>query len=215
MEKQLLVLDKEIELLKKDSFVKGIMLIGSVSYGIANKYSDLDLIVLCDKDQFVVKEVDGITVEIHYSKYETLLHRLESNPIEVYKYLYSKIILDNGSLKALIEKAKNIYQNYQTPIKEKDNIKYWLKATKIKLISALENKDELKLSYLLSTNTWKLLEGLFAINNKPMPPSSLTYYLSKDMNIELDYWFTKLLIGNVLDRAESMIKLIDFVNEKL
>lgn len=215
MEKQLLVLDKEIELLKKDTSVKGIMLIGSVSYGTANKYSDLDLIVLCAKDEFFVKEVDGITVETHYSKYETLLRKLESNPIEVYKYLYSKIILDNGSLKALIEKAKKIYQNYQTPIKEKENIKYWLKATKIKLISALEKKDELKLSYLLSTNTWKLLEGIFAINNKPIPPSSLTYYLSKDMHIELDDWFTKLLIGNVLDKTESMIKLIDFVNEKL
>lgn len=215
MEKQLLVLDKEIELLKKDTSVKGIMLIGSVSYGTANKYSDLDLIVLCDKDEFYTKEVDRITVELHYSKYETLLRKLESNPIEVYKYLYSKIILDNGSLKSLIEKAKKIYQNYQTPIKEKENIKYWLKATKIKLISALEKKDELKLSYLLSTNTWKLLEGLFAINNKPMPPSSLTYYLSKDMHIELDDWFTKLLIGNVLDKTDSMIKLIDFINEKL
>lgn len=215
MEKQLLVLDKEIELLTKDNSVKGIMLIGSVSYGTANKYSDLDLIVLGDKDEFYTKEVDGITVEIHYSKYVTLLHKLESNPIEVYKYLYSKIILDNGSLKTLIEKAKNTFQNYQTPINEKENIKYWLKATKIKLISALENKDELKLSYLLSTNTWKLLEGIFAINNKPIPPSSLTYYLSKDMHIEYDDWFTKLLIGNVLDRTESMIKLIDFVNEKL
>ena len=149
MEKQLLVLDKEIELLTKDNSVKGIMLIGSVSYGTANKYSDLDLIVLCDKDEFYTKEVDRITVELHYSKYETLLRKLESNPIEVYKYLYSKIILDNGSLKALIEKQPDYARNF-----------------KFSIIEVFLNKDDTSPYILEREKYWKSVfeTGIFGYN---------------------------------------------------
>ena len=49
-------------------------------------------------------------------------------------------------------------------IKIMDNICYWLSSTKIKLISAIDSNDELKMSYLLSTNSWKVLEGIWAKN---------------------------------------------------
>ena len=215
MKKQLLVLDKEIELLKKDSFVKGIMLIGSVSYGTANKYSDLDLIVLCDKDEFYTKEVDGITVEIHYSKYETLLHKLESNPIEVYKYLYSKIIFDNGEYAKLYNTAKDIYDNYKTSNKERESIAYWLSSTKSKLTCAINCNDLTRISYLVATNTWKLLEGIYAINDKPVPPSSLVFNKHKSLELPIDNWFERLLTEDTLSRADTMIKIIDIICSKL
>ena len=104
MKKQMIILDKEIELLRRDPFVKGVMLMGSVAYGSASDDSDLDILVLCNKNEFVTREENGITVEIHYSTYEKLNSKLDKIPMEVYKYLYSKIIFDdeNNSFKILL-----------------------------------------------------------------------------------------------------------------
>ena len=37
-----------------------------------------------------------------------------------------------------------------------------------------------------ATNTWKVLEGVWAINNKPIPPSSLTFNTHNILNLPLD-----------------------------
>lgn len=211
MKRQLEILKCESSLLKQDKSVGGVILMGSVAYGTATDDSDLDILVLCDKDEFVTKYVDGILVEIHFQKFETLLKKLESNPMEVYKYLYSKVIFDNGKFTELLNKAKEIYTNYTTPEKEREGIVYWLSSVKIKLLSAIKSGDITKLSYLISINTWKVLEGVWAVNNKPMPPSSLAYNTYNKLDLPLENWFEKLFVGDVFARAETMIKVIDII----
>lgn len=212
MEKQLDILEKELQILKKNEKVEAVLLIGSVAYGTATDDSDLDLIVISNEDRFESKYIENILVEIHFHKYRTLLNRLENNPVEVYKYLYSKIIFDNGQLEKLIAKAKEIYNSYCAPDKEKEEICYWLSATKIKLLSAINSNDEMKVSYLLSTNTWKVLEGVWAKNNKPMPPSSIAFVKNNELTcVPCDNWFNKLLVGNNLSRANYMIDTIDWI----
>ena len=95
-----------MQILKKNEKVEAVLLIGSVAYGTATDDSDLDLIVISNKDRFESKYVENILVEIHFHKYSTLVKRLNNNPNEVYKYLYSKIIFDNGQLKKLIARQK-------------------------------------------------------------------------------------------------------------
>lgn len=211
MRKQLEILDKEIELLQQDKSIRGIMVIGSVAYGTATDDSDLDILVLCDKDEFVSKYVDNILVEIHFQKHMTMKKRLESNSMEVYKYIYSKIIIDDGEIAQLSAEAHEIYNNYKTPNKEKENIVYWLSATKSKLLSAIKNNDVIKVSYLVATNTWKVLEGVWAINNKPIPPSSLTFNTHNILSFPLDNWFEDLFVEDILSRANTMIKIIDII----
>lgn len=211
MKRQLEILKCESSLLKQDKSVGGVILMGSVAYGTATDDSDLDILVLCDKDEFVTKYVDGILVEIHFQKFETLLKKLESNPMEVYKYLYSKVIFDNGKFTELLNKANEIYINYTTPEKEREGIIYWLSSVKIKLLSAIKSGDITKLSYLISINTWKVLEGVWAVNNKPMPPSSLAYNTYNKLDLPLEIWFEKLLVGDVFARAKTMIKVIDII----
>lgn len=212
MEKQLDILEKELQILKKNEKVEAVLLIGSVAYGTATDDSDLDLIVISNEDRFESKYIENILVEIHFHKYRTLLNRLENNPVEVYKYLYSKIIFDNGQLEKLIAKAKEIYNSYCAPDKEKEEICYWLSATKIKLLSAINSNDEMNVSYLLSTNTWKVLEGVWAKNNKPMPPSSIAFVKNNELTcVPCDNWFNKLLVGNNLSRANYMIDTIDWI----
>ena len=211
MKKQLEILDKEIDLLQQDKSTRGIMLMGSVAYGTATDDSDLDILVLCDKDEFISKYVENILVEIHFQKLDTMRKKLESNPMEVYKYLYSKIIIDDGELIELSAKAHELYNNYKTPDKEKKNIIYWLSATKSKLLSAIKSNDNVKISYLVSTNTWKVLEGVWAINNKPIPPSSLAFSTYSVLSLPLDNWFEGLFVEDTLSRANTMKTIIDII----
>ena len=215
MKKHLDILESEVKKLKQNKNVKGVLLIGSVAYGMATDNSDLDLIVISNENKFVSEYVDGILVEKHFGKYSILLKRLENNPVEVYKYLFSKIIFDNGELNKLIAKAKEIYNSYCTPDKEKEEICYWLSATKIKLLSAINSNDEMKVSYLLSTNTWKVLEGVWAKNNKPMPPSSIAFVKNNELAcVPCDNWFNKLLVADNFSRANYMIDTIDWICER-
>lgn len=215
MKKQLDILEKELQILKKNEKIEAVLLIGSVAYGTATDNSDLDLIVISNEDRFESKYVENILVEIHFHKYSTLVKCLNNNPNEVYKYLFSSIIFDNGQLEKLIAKAREIYNSYCIPDKEKEEICYWLSATKIKLLSTINSNDEIKISYLLSTNTWKVLEGVWAKNNKPMPPSSIAFVKNSELTcVPCDNWLSKLLVGNNLSRANTMIRIIDWICER-
>jgi len=211
MQKQLAILEKEIGLLRQDKSNRGIMLMGSVAYGTATDDSDLDILVLCNKDEFISKYVENVFVEIHFQKLDTLRKKLESNPMEVYRYIYSRIIVDDGKLAELSAEAHNIYCNYKTPDKEKKNIVYWLSATKSKLFSAIKSNDDMRISYLVSTNTWKVLEGVWAMNNKPIPPSSLVFHTHNVLSLPLDNWFEGLFVEDTLSRANTMITIIDII----
>lgn len=212
MKKQLAVLEKEIEILKQNKKAEAVLLTGSVAYGTATDDSDLDLIVISNENRFVSKYTDGILVEIHFNKFDTLIKRLESNPSEVYKYLYSKVIFDNGSLAKLMSRANEVYDSYSASKKDMESISYWLSSTKIKLIAAINSNDEMKISYLLSTNTWKVLEGVWARNDKPMPPSGLAFAKHAELKyIPYDKWFNGLLMGNCISRAKAMLDIIDWV----
>lgn len=211
MKKQLEILNSEVALLKQDKHIQSVILMGSVAYGLATDDSDLDILVLCDRDDFVSKYVDGVLVEIHYQKHKTLKRKLESNSMEIYKCLYSKVIFDNGKYAELYDMANKLYNNYITPEKEKESIKYWLSSTKIKLLSAIKTKDALKASYLIATNTWKVLEGIWAMNNKPMPPSSIVYNTYNKLEFPLESWFEGLFVGGTFSRADTMIKIIDII----
>lgn len=96
-----------------------------------------------------------------FQKYSTTISKLKSNPSDVYKYIYSKILFDDGKLNKIINEANSIYNNYKTPTKEFDSIKYWLSSTKSKLLSSIKNGNAKQVSYLISTNTWKLLVWYF------------------------------------------------------
>lgn len=212
MKKQLEIFNDEINNLKAFPNVYGVLLIGSVAYGRATESSDLDIIVLCNKDKFDSKYVNGILVETHFYTYDTMLRKLIANPSEVYKYLYSKIIFDDGKLADIIQQANSIYNNYTTSESMKNEILYWLSSTKIKLTSALQENDLLKISYIISTNSWKVLEGIWAVNNKPMPPSSLAFLTQDTLSvIPYENWFTDLLIGDTISRGNSMLKIIEWI----
>ena len=118
--------------------------------------------------------IDDVLVEIHYITYDKAIKRLNNYPMEVYKYLDAKIAYDNGKLKEIITCAENIFIIIVFR-KRKREIVYWLNSIRLKLNSAFSKQDILLISYLVSTNLWKVLEGIWALNQKPVPPSSSLY----------------------------------------
>ncbi len=212
MKKQLNILNKELILLKRDEAIKGILLTGSVACGTAFETSDLDLILLSNKDQFITKIIDDILVETTFITFEKAKQKLQSNPIDVYHYLDSKILYDNGQLFQLLNEAHQIYDKYQTPKNEKKAICHWLKSTQIKIKSAIDTNNDLMSDYYMSTNVWKLLEGIWAVNNKPMPPSSTTFRSYNNLHIiPFLNWFESLFLTDKKQRNQAMLQIIDWL----
>ncbi len=212
MLKQSEIFNKLVLELKKDIAVEGVLLNGSVAAGTATELSDLDMIVLCNEIKFVSEVIDDVLVEIHYITYDKAIKRLNNYPMEVYKYLDAKIAYDNGKLKEIITCAENIFYHYCVSEKEKREIVYWLNSIRLKLNSAFSKQDILLISYLVSTNLWKVLEGIWALNQKPVPPSSSLYRRYRDLNfIPCPDWFDSLLMGDIESKGRMMMYSIDWI----
>lgn len=212
MLKQSEIFNKLVLELKKDIAVEGVLLNGSVAVGTATELSDLDMIVLCNEIKFVSEVIDDVLVEIHYITYDKAIKRLNNYPMEVYKYLDAKIAYDNGKLKEIITCAENIFYHYCVSEKEKREIVYWLNSIRLKLNSAFSKQDILLISYLVSTNLWKVLEGIWALNQKPVPPSSSLYRRYRDLNfIPCPDWFDRLLMGDIESKGRMMMYSIDWI----
>ena len=212
MLKQSEIFNKLVLELKKDIAVEGVLLNGSVAVGTATELSDLDMIVLCNEIKFVSEVIDDVLVEIHYITYDKAIKRLNNYPMEVYKYLDAKIAYDNGKLKEIITCTENIFYHYCVSEKEKREIVYWLNSIRLKLNSAFSKQDIHLISYLVSTNLWKVLEGIWALNQKPVPPSSSLYRRYRDLNfIPCPDWFDSLLMGDIESKGRMMMYSIDWI----
>ncbi|TKH10712.1 nucleotidyltransferase domain-containing protein [Bacillus wiedmannii] len=198
--------------------VNGCMLIGSVARGDAYPESDLDFYILLEdgqKKKFHSEMREGILVEYKYADCNQIQVNFKNNPMELYSFLEGKILFDKrDDLKKLKEIAAYEFENYHVSSDKIKGISHWLHSSLIKMQSALKANDELKASYIVHTSTWTLLEGIWAINNKPTPPAgSVLSYIQVLPNkpIQLEALLHKLFLGDTKERIESAIVLIEWV----
>jgi len=216
MRKQLEVFHHLVLAFQKDASIDAVLLNGSVANGTATDLSDLDMIVLGKRNEFVSQFIDGVFVEIHYTTFDQAIGKLKSNPMEIYKYLDAKIEYDHGKAQEIIRYAETVLEHYCVSKKEQSAICYWLKSTRLKLESAFSKQDVLLISYLVATNTWKVLEGVWAVNKMPIPPSSSLYRRYSTLKfIPCQEWFEKLLTGSAENRGRTMIEIIDWIVKEL
>ncbi|HFJ9317075.1 nucleotidyltransferase domain-containing protein [Bacillus anthracis] len=198
--------------------VNGLMLIGSVARGDAYPDSDLDFYILLEEGQkkkFHSEMREDILVEYKSADFNQIQINFKNNPMELYSFLEGKILFDkSGDLKKLKEIATYEFENYRVSSDKRKGISHWLHSSLIKIQSALKANDELKASYIVQTSTWTLLEGIWAINNKPVPPAgSVLRYIQTLPNIpiHLDELLNKLFLGDTTERIRSAIFLIEWV----
>ena len=170
----------------QQSDVIGILLTGSVARGDVLPGSDLDLRFLLapgSRRSFSAELRQGILVERGYADVSKALRKLDSNPMEVYAYLDGRILFDSqGALADLTEQARQRFAAYHVPDDERREIAYWLQSARIKMAAALTASDTLKAAYLTSTQSWPLLQGLWAANEKPLPPNGSVWVHLKDLS---------------------------------
>ena len=76
--------------------------------------------------------------------------------------------------------------------------------------------DTQKLGYYASINSWKVLEGLWAYNDKPMPPAGAVWAHVSDLQAvpeSLEVSLRELFEGDAWRRAQVMLELISWLLE--
>lgn len=204
--KQRDIFNRELKKLSNDRAVSGVLLTGSVACGCASENSDVDIIALCDRHCFETHFTDGILVETSFMTYEYAAEKLNAEPMDVYHYLDAEIAFDrDGRLSEIMALAKQKYENYRTPQKVMGGLYHWLMTVKIKL----ETADALKKRYLAHINAWKILEAVWAVNDKPMPPASTAYRKRGELRtVPCENWFEKLFSE---DCCGAAAEIIDFL----
>lgn len=198
--------------LRADSSITAVMLMGSVAKETQCPSSDLNLFILGDKNKFETDMINGIWVEYLYITHETAQSKLDKTGMEVYHYLGSKIIYDlDGRLIKLMRNAMNKYNSYKVGDRERAELKHNLYSAKIKINSAIINKDNLKADYITTTVSWKIIETVFAINNIPQPPTSgVMQEVTNLKQIPENGWFEKLFGKDTDKRTQTMLSIIDW-----
>lgn len=204
--KQRDIFNRELENLSNDRTVRGVLLTGSVALGCASENSDVDIIALCGRHCFETHFTDGILVETSFVTYEYAVEKLNVDPMAVYHYLDAEVAFDrDGRLSEIIALAKQKYESYRTPQKVRDGLYHWLMTARIKL----ETADPLKKRYLAHINSWKILEAVWAVNNKPMPPAGTAYRKKGELRtVPCENWFEKLFSE---DCCGAVSEIIDFL----
>lgn len=201
----------------------GILLTGSLARGDALPGSDIDLkFLLTTKENctsFQAETRRGIFVEKGCIDMTHALSQLVSNPMGVYSYLDGRILFDpTGALSRLVDEARNCFKNYRTPEEERKKINYWLKSVRQKTYAAQEVGNVLKAAYVSSTSSWPILTGLWAVNDKPLPPSGAVWPHLKDLTRrpdDLEELLQQLFLGDTPCRIQTTIDLADWITTQL
>ncbi|MGY2613835.1 nucleotidyltransferase domain-containing protein [Bacillus pretiosus] len=198
--------------------VNGCMLIGSVARGDAYPDSDLDFYILLEEGQkkkFHSETREDILVEYKSADFNQIQVNFKNNPMELYSFLEGKILFDkSGELKKLKEIATYEFENYRVSSDKVKGISHWLHSSLIKTQSALKANDELKASYIVQTSIWTLLDGIWAVNNKPTPPAGSALKYIETLSIvptNFEDYINRLFLGDTKDRIKAAIELIEWV----
>ncbi|WP_100488365.1 nucleotidyltransferase domain-containing protein [Sporolactobacillus pectinivorans] len=201
----------------QDGEIIGLLLQGSVARGENYQTSDIDFYVLLEDglNRPLCSEYRGnILVEMKYADFERAVYKCKSSSMGLYNFLDSIILFDyRRKFSQIKELANNVLEQYEVPKSEVKSIVYWLETALIKIEAAREADDELKAAFVVATTSWKILEGLWAVNSKPVPPNGLVFYHLKKLKRvpeNVDEEIKLLFTGDTTQRIETAIRIIEW-----
>ncbi|GHO46774.1 nucleotidyltransferase domain-containing protein [Ktedonospora formicarum] len=211
-----------VEELSRQEEVIGILLTGSVARGDALLGSDLDMRFILTpgtKREFHRELRQGILIEQGYADVALAQSELEANPMEVYAYLDGRILLDpHGVLADLREQAQRRFETYQISEPEKEKIISWLESAHFKIRVAENGNQLLKAAFVTGTVSWQIIEGLWAANNRPLPPNGSIWSHVKDLSqgpVDIEERLECLFCGETRKRVRVALELLEWILSSL
>jgi hypothetical protein len=213
------LLQKVVAEARADPEIIGILLTGSVARGDALPGTDIDLrFILSDgasSRPFDSRPRDGILVEQTYADANAESAKLETHPMNIYAYLDGRILHDpHGVLVSLKQRAQKRFDNYQISAQERDQIAWLLGCSRDKIRVALASGDLLKAAFATGTTSWGLMEGLWAANNRPLPPNSSVRPHLGDLTVgppDIQSKYRQLFLGETPERVQIALDLLDWI----
>lgn len=195
------LLDLELQRAKQQGVI-GVLLCGSVARGTARPVSDLDLRLFWPESRpFEATWHAGVLIERHGHSIPQAMQLLERSNAQLYPWIEGQILHDpTGTLAILQVRARELMARYQTPAAELQSLQHWLETALLKLKGATSDTQR---AFLVQTTTWKLAEGMCAVNGRPVPPSTLMWELLPTFERQPGEWLTPLLLGTLVERIAA------------
>lgn len=180
-------------------------IIGSRARGDHGLQSDLDLIGFSKESGFYRFQDQGHLVELHvYNSVQAWF----TKPSWWYVLDELLILQDDGTLEYLKSQVSKWFGAYQPLLSDIRKNKDWLEAFIRKIEST---KRELKVTYLINTNLWEILSGVFMMNHRPVPANSGMYRMAP--KILGEQIFSDLLLSSPELRKKIACQLVNDIIE--
>lgn len=215
------LLEDLVEEAKRDEGITGILLTGSLARGDALPGTDIDLrFVLADGLSRPSHSGlrDGVLVERGYADEAAARATLDQNPMHVYAYLDGRILYDaTGALPRLGHHARHRFDTYQVTDHERSDLAARLRYPRDKIRVALGGGDLLKAAFVTGTSSWAIMEGLWAANNRPLPPNSSVQPHLRDLAgpPDVQALYRRLFLSQTHDRVVVALTLFDWILDQL
>jgi hypothetical protein len=207
---------------RADGEIIGILLTGSLARGDALPGTDIDLrFILIDgaSRPFDRRFRDGVLVERTYCDAKTERAKFDTHPMNIYAHLDGRILHDpQTALTSLKQQAQQRFDNYQISAQERDNTAFLLGCSRDKIRVALAGGDMLKAAFVAGTTSWMLMEGLWAANNRPLPPNSSVRPHLCDLTLgppDIQTKYRQLFLGETPQRVQTALDLLDWIIDQL
>lgn len=207
---------------RSDPEVIGVLLTGSVARGDAQPGTDIDLrYVLTPGARRPYRRLrtdDGVMAEIDYADREESLDRFQHTPMHVYAHLDGRIMHDpQGVLAELRDRARERFDEYRMPQEEKERIAFLLWCAREKITVALDAGDRSKAAFAVGCGGWGIVEGLWAANDRPLPPHSSVRPHLDDLAGPpgLRDRFARLFQADTEERIRTALELLDWILPRL
>ncbi|GCE31371.1 DNA polymerase subunit beta [Dictyobacter alpinus] len=196
----------------------GILLTGSVARGDALPGADLDLRFILTPEtrrEFRREVRQGVLVEQGFADVTKAQSELETNPMNVYAYLDGRILFDpQGVLEHLREQAQRRFETYQLAEQERERIISWLESARAKIQVAESGGDQVKAAFVTGTVSWQIVEGLWAANNRPLPPNGSVWVHLKDLSQgppDVEARLERFFCGETEQRIQVALAFLDWI----
>jgi nucleotidyltransferase-like protein len=215
------LLHKIVAEARGDDEIIGILLTGSMARGDALPGTDIDLrFILLDgaSRPFDSGMRDGILVERGFADLEMAQAELRSNSMNIYAYLDGRVLHDPcGVLDSLKEQARCRFDEFEVSAEERASSAFLLGCARDKIRVALDGGDLLRAAFVAGTTSWGIMEGLWAANNRPLPPNSSIRPHLRDLSgpVDVQAKYERLFLADTPERVRVALELLDWIIARL